>query len=211
MKLMKMLGLASVAAAALMMIAGSGTASASGRLCSTATNPCNSPWAVNTALDWSLRSGTSLKWTDTSGNTLNTCTLATIKGTLISNAPSPSTPVVQLTQILLGSAGTPCTVTTDAVVTGGFKFAAGSSGAGTVSASSKIEVTVNVFSSCNFGFETGTTLGTVTEGTGTSSVINLNAVAKKLNGGFLCPETQKWTGELVLTTPSNTTAYWSTS
>jgi alcohol dehydrogenase class IV len=80
-----------------------------------------------------------------------------------------------------------------------------------LSSNAKIEVTVNVFSSCNYGVEAGTTLGTTSEGTGTAVVSTINAVVKKLNGGFLCPETTKFAAAYVSTAPSNTTQYVSSS
>jgi len=206
MKHVKMLGLAVVAAAALMAFVGAGTASATGRLCSTETNPCTSPWATPTTIDFSLKTGTAATLKDTSGNTLDSCTGSTVKGTLTSNAAG-STPTGTNSQLTW----TGCTVTTDTILPGGLKIASAGSGAGTVIADAKIEVTVNVFSSCNYGVESGTTLGTTNKGTGTGVVFKANAVAKKLNGGFLCPETTKWVAEYVLTEPSNTLFYVSTS
>jgi hypothetical protein len=206
MKHVKMLGLTVVAAAALMAFVGAGTASASGRLCSTETNPCTSPWTTPTALDFSLKSGGSAKLTDTAGNTLDTCTSSTVKGSLTNNAAG-TTPSGPISELAWGG----CTVTTDTILPGGLKIASAGSGAGTVSSNAKIEVTVNVFSSCNYGVESGTTLGTTNKGTGSNVVFKANAVAKKLAGGFLCPETTKWVAEYVLTTPSNTLFYVSTS
>jgi hypothetical protein len=104
-----------------------------------------------------------------------------------------------------------CTVTTHTIKGGSLKINAAGAGAGTVSSSSTIEITINVFSSCNYGVESGAHLGTITEGTGTGVVFNVNAVTKKLAGGFLCPETEKWTASYVLTSPLNTTSYLSAS
>lgn len=74
MKYLKMLGLAAVAAAALMAFVGAGTASAKeGVLCSTTSNPCNSKWAAGTVIDFSLKG--SAVWTNAeNGETLETCT-----------------------------------------------------------------------------------------------------------------------------------------
>lgn len=211
MKYLKMLGLALIAAAALTAFVGAGTASATkGRLCSTATNPCNSPWAVGTHIDFSLKTGTSAKLTDTAGNTLDTCTFSTVTGFLTGNDGS-TTPFGHITTLDWGTAATPCTVTTDTVQAGGLKISPTGSGNGSVAANAKIEVTVNVFSSCNYGVENGTSLGTINEGKGTAVVFKANAVAKKLAGGFLCPETTKWVAEYVLTSPAETTFYVSTS
>jgi hypothetical protein len=210
MKHVKMLGLAAVAACAMMAIAGVGTASAAGALCSTATNPCTSKWATGTAIDFSLKSGTTAKLVDTSNNTLDSCTTSTVKGTLEKNAGGAASAEGKIGELTWGVGGS-CTVTTDTILPGGLKIDSNGAGTGKVSSNAKIEVTVNVFSSCNYGVESGAPLGTTSEGIGTGVVFTANAVAKKLNGGFLCPETTKWTGTYVLTTPSNTTFYVSTS
>jgi hypothetical protein len=196
MKHVKMLGLAAVAAAALMAFIGAGTASA--RLCSTATNPCSSPWATPTAMEFSLKSGTSAKLTTTEGSTLDTCTASTVSGSLTSNSAGSTTSTGTISSITWGG----CTVTTDTIKPGALQVHAEGGGAGTVTADATIEVTVNVFSSCNYGVNSGTSLGTISEGTGSAAVFTANAVAKKLNGGFLCPETTKWVAEYVLEKPS---------
>jgi hypothetical protein len=204
MKHVKMLGLAAVAAAALMAFVGAGTASA--RVCSTATTPCTSAWATPIAMEFSLKKETSARLTTTSGETLDTCTSSTVSGSLTSN-PASATSTGTNSKITWGG----CTVLTETILPGALTVTAGSGGAGNVSADAKIEVTVNVFSSCFYGVESGTSLGTISEGTGTAAVFTANAVAKKLNGGFLCPETTKWVAEYVLTKPSSTTFYVSKS
>lgn len=107
---------------------------------------------------------------------------------------------------LIWGAGGSCTVTTDTIKLGGLKIR-GISGTdnGTLIATSTIEVTMNVFSSCNYGVEAGTNLGTITGGA--SPIFTANAVIKKLNGGFLCPETTKLAAEWVLTSPTGTSLF----
>jgi hypothetical protein len=202
MKHVKMLGLAVVAAAALMAFVGAGTASANGRICSTATNPCGSPWPTGTFIEFSLKSGTSARLTTTEGSTLDTCTSSSVNGTLEKNSAG-STAEGKNSAVNWGG----CTVTTDTILPGGLKITAEGGGNGTVSSNAKIEVTVNVFSSCNYGVEANSPIGTLDEGLGSAAKFTANAIAKKLNGGFLCPETTKWTAEYVLTKPSNTTMY----
>src|SRR4051794_27011986 len=86
MKHLKMLGLAAVAAAALMAFAAAGSASAA-VLCKTNTNPCTSKWTVGTKIEYSLKSGTSAIWKGTPGEVLKTCTNAKLTGE-ITNAGS---------------------------------------------------------------------------------------------------------------------------
>jgi hypothetical protein len=156
-------------------------------------------------MEFSLKSGTSAKLTTTEGSTLDTCTASTVSGSLTSNPTGSTTSTGTISAITWGTASTPCTVTTDTIKPGALWVHAETGGSGTVTADATIEVTVNVFSSCNYGVNSGTHLGTISEGTGTGAVFAANAVAKKLAGGFLCPETTKWVAEYVLAKPSNTT------
>jgi hypothetical protein len=209
MKYLKMLGLAAVAAAALTALIGVGSASAlGGAICSTATTPCSSKWPAGTEMEFSLKSGGSARLTTTEGSTLDTCTSSTVSGTLTSN-PGGATPASGKNDSITWGG---CTVTTDTIPgkEGGLQIVASSAGSGAVSANATIEVTVNVFSSCNYGVNSGTFLGNISEGEGTAAKFTANAVAKKLAGGFLCPETTKWVAEYVLTKPSSTTFYVST-
>jgi hypothetical protein len=218
MKYLKMLGLAAVAAGALMAFVGAGTAAAEGGvLCSTApeisTLRCTSKWAVGTVIDFSLKSGTSAKLTDTAGNTLDTCTASTVKGKLTANPDASGFATGENTEITWGTAATPCTVTIDTIVPGKFRFIAENDfGYSELWADSGIEITISIFgTTCTYGVHAGATLGTLVEGTGTAVGFTINAVAFKLAGNFLCPETTKWVAEYVLTSPSSTTAYVSTS
>jgi hypothetical protein len=207
MRQIKSLGIVAFTAVAVMAWFGYGTGSALGRICSTATNPCTSPWATPTTMEFSLKFGSSAKLTDTSANTLDTCTSSSGRGSLTSNPAGSGTASGTINE----SSGGGCTVTTDGVLLGGLKFTSAGSGNATVTANAKIEITVNVFSSCNYGVESGTNVGTTTAGTGTSVVLTANAVAKKLNGGFLCPETTKYVAVYVLTSPAATYFYVSSS
>jgi len=203
MKYLKMLGLAVVAAAALMAFVGAGTAMAEkGVVCSVTTSPCTSKWPAGTELDWSLVANTSAKLVDTKGNVLDTCTKSTVQGELTENPNATGT----ATGINKKIDWEGCTVTTDTIKAGGLKIQ-GITGTdnGTLIADATIEVTVNVFSSCNYGVEAGTSLGTITGGI--APIFTANAVAKKLNGGFLCPETTRWTAEYQLTKPTGTALY----
>jgi hypothetical protein len=212
MKYLKMLGLAAMAAMALTAFVGAGTASAKeGVLCSVAAETnCPSKWAVGTVLDFSLPAGGgSAKLTDTAGNTLDTCTSSTVKGPLTANPSATGTATGDINELTWGG----CTVTTDTIVAGKLVIEAEGGGKGLVyeDPNTKTEVTVNVFSSCNYGVEGGTVIGTLDEGIGTGAEFTANATAKKLAGGFLCPETTKWVATYVLTSPSNTTLYVSKS
>jgi hypothetical protein len=208
MKSLNMLGLVALAVAALTASIGAGTASAAGgALCSTATIPCTSRWATPTAMEFSLKSGSSTKLTATEGTMLDTCTSSSVSGTLTSN-PGGSTPASGSNSSFTWGG---CTVTTDTLKPGGLKVESNGAGSGKVISNATIQITVNVFSSCTWGVNSGAVLGTISEGTGTGAVFTANAVLEIISGGFLCQSTAKWVGEYVLTKPTNTTHYVSTS
>jgi len=183
MKYLKMLGLAAVAAMALMAFAGSGTASAS-ELCTVNTNPCPAASKI-TKIEASLIGGTA-KFEDTLSNVLDTCTGGTMRITDITGGigmtPTGSIPKDDLTW-------SGCTFTTDTVTSGTVEATEASGGGTTVTAKGS-EVTINtgLFGSCSYGVGTGIDLGTVANG-GTELVIS--KPIKKTAGSF-CPESVIW-------------------
>jgi hypothetical protein len=219
MKYAKMLGLAVVAAAALTAFVGAGTASAKeGVLCSTTSNPCNSKWAVGTVLDFSLKSGTSVKMTNkANGETLDTCkgTGTTIKGKLTANPAASGTATGEITELLWKE----CTFPTTTVAGFAGKLTveriAGTSN-GTVRADAETRFTFNsvLFGSCVYGFKSGAHLGVITEGTAATPATfkTENAELERLTGSqAVCPEKQQLTAEYVLTEPKTTTLSVSSS
>jgi hypothetical protein len=208
MKYLKMFGLAVIAAMGLMAFVGAATASAKeGVLCSTTTTPCTAKWPIGTLLDWTLKSGTTFKHTDTNVNTLDTCTLATLRWKVTANPDATGTATGEDTAVILGSASTPCTVTTDIIKLGKWKIA-GIPGThnGLLYSDAPTEITTSIFgSSCNYGMETGAQIGEIIGGEAPS--LKVNAVAKKFVGGFLCPETSRLDGEFILTEPTKTPLY----
>jgi hypothetical protein len=206
MKYVKTLGLAAVAALALMALVGAGTASAKeGVLCSTASDPCNSKWAVGTVIDFSLEKGTSASLTDTNGNTLDTCTESTVKGVLKANPDGTGTATGENTTVDWGN----CSFTTNTLVPGALRIEAeDNNGNGWLYADSTIEVTINIgfLGDCRYGVEAGTLLGTVKEGKAKEATFTANASAKLL-GGCFGPSTSLWKASYILTEPTNTTLW----
>jgi hypothetical protein len=197
MKYLKMLGLAAVAAAALMAFVGAGTASAT-VICSATENPCAAAnkWPTGTTAAFSLKSGSSAKLTDTFGNVLDTCTGSSVTGPL-TNAGSATTTVV-------GSVGqgaltwSKCTDTT-ATLTGGELEIHNIAGThnGTVTGIGFVVTVWNTFigASCNYTAGAGTDLGVYDSAT---KVLAVNAVVRKTiehGGSNLCPETTRWVAE----------------
>src|SRR5215475_10610476 len=118
MKYLKMLGLAAVAAMALMAFVGAATASAT-VLCSTNTSPCpaGQKWPVGTQIEFTVTQKTTANWEETAGNVLETCTGGKIKGE-ITNAGSVTEAVkIQATEV----SWTGCTVPTTTPSLGSFE------------------------------------------------------------------------------------------
>jgi hypothetical protein len=217
MRYIKILGLAVVAAAALMAFVGAGTASAKeGVLCSTTTNPCNSKWTTDTVFDFSLTTGKSAELVNAAEpkEVLDTCTISTIKSSLTKN---PDTSTGTATSVNTEIKWEKCTWPTTTLVPGALKVEriAGTSN-GTVRADAEIRVTINTvfFGSCVYGVKAGAHLGEITEGTAaTPAEFHANkALAEKLEGSNIaCPEKSLWTADYALTTPTNTTLSVSSS
>lgn len=203
MKFLKTLGLAAIAAAALMAFAGAGTASAT-VLCSSATVPCpeSQKFPVKTRLEFTLAPGTSLTWVN-NGNTLETCTEMVLK-TDITNAGSATTTVTGENNALQFNQ---CVHPNGFTKLGGLEIhnISGTSN-GTVTASGEIGWTFihPVFGSCVYGWKTGGIVGTITEGK--PAKLDLNTTIVKLTGSsFACPENGNLNGTLIQTGPASTT------
>jgi len=211
MKYVKILGLAAIAAAALMAFIGAGTASAT-VLCSTTTTPCTSKWPAGTALEFSIVSGGSAKLVTTDEKTtLDTCTGSTVKGSLTNAGSATETASGPVEKANLTWSG--CSFPTNTTQGAGLEVhAITGSDNGTVTASGEFRVTINtvLFGSCVYGVTAGTDLGTLTgtTPTRTDGVFDANAIASKLTGSeAACPATSKWTAEYTMTKPANTDLY----
>jgi hypothetical protein len=193
---------AAMAVMALAAFACVGTASAT-VLCSTATNPCTSKWPTGTEVAFSLKSGTSAKLTTTAGETLNTSTSSGFTGKLTNGGSSTSTPTVWLADWWFINTTHPWTE----VHSVGLEFHSIFSGSAPVTSDTTIHWELHdIFGfACDYGVSSGTSLGTVTGGS--PSTFTVNAVLKRLSGGFLCPETTKLSAEYVQTKPSGTSLY----
>jgi cytoskeletal protein CcmA (bactofilin family) len=188
MKYVKILGLAAVAAMAMMAFAGS--ASAATHLVG------GEPEATLTKgakIDFSIPSGGSALLVTTKGETLDTCSSSTVQGELETETTGKITALTW----------SGCTFTTDTVTLGKLKVTGGTETKGTVESDAEIGVTINtvLFGSCVYGVEANKVVGSIA---GSPAVFTANAVAIKLSGSnFACPETSKWTGTYNATEPKN--------
>jgi hypothetical protein len=185
---MKMLGLAAVAAAALMAFVGAGTASAT-TLTDEAGNVVNS----GSTIDFSIPSGKSAVLVDTTGEELDKCTGSTARGKT-SNGGGAGVAVTGNVETLTW---TSCTLPTKTLAAAGLQV--NGTGAGNVSATGTFEVEIETifFGPCVYGVTNGTPIGTLANGTFTA-----NAVTEKFSGNkFACLPSAVWTGTYTATEP----------
>ena len=192
MKYVKMLGLAAVAAMALMAFVGAGTASA------TEIYKGAETLKSGTVIDASL-SGTATL-TTTEGTLLDTCTAGTVKGTTTNNGGGAGVAVEgHITELTW----TNCTEPTSTTAKGTLKinFTSGKNGT-VVAGSTATEVSVNttIFGTCVFSISSGGTIGTLTGSTTGNATFDINANATRKTG--LCPSSAVWTGTYIVTSPS---------
>jgi len=188
MKYLKMLGLAAVAAMALMAF-GAGTASAT-KLCT--DSACTTVYAAGTEIKSELVAGTSAALTS-GGSTIATCTSSGVAGT--TSNKEGATVSGNISSLTWGG----CSQTTHTVANGSLEIAWTSGSNGTVTGKNS-QVTVQIFGvSCTYGTGEGTHLGSITGGT--SPILKITTTVAKTAGGFLCPSTAGWDAEYVLTSP----------
>jgi hypothetical protein len=203
MKYLKTLGLAAIAATALVALLGAGTASAT-VLCKAVESPCSlaNKYGVGTRIGFSLKAGTSLRWVN-EGTTLETCTEAVLKSD-ITNAGSATSTVISENKTLSFNG---CTFANGFTKLGGLEIhnISGTSN-GTVTASSEIGWAFNnpMYGTCVYGWTAGGVVGIITEGK--PATLDLNTGIVRLSGSsFLCPPNGTLEGSLVQTEPASTT------
>ena len=197
MRYLKVFGLTTIAAAALVAILVAGSASAT-VLCSTTMNACVSAqkWSAGTLMDFSLKGGTTLRFSLTLRLTLE-------KGG--GAAETVSAPMNQLTW-------SNCTFPTATLWLGNREILRVEGTSNGLVTESGFELTYNsIFTgSCVWGQTSAATFGTLQEGRPAS--LEVNTVLSKLPGSNeTCPTSTRLIGEYTLTLPSNTTLSVSSS
>jgi hypothetical protein len=187
-----------------MAFIGAGTATAT-VLCSTTSDPCpaGQDYTVGTVLDFSIPAGASAHLEDTSGNTLDTCTTSTVKGTVSNTGGSAATVSGAVSELTWGG---PCTFTTATTTLGELEIhkIAGTSN-GTLTAKTEFEVTVfnSLLGDCFYRAAAGTDLGILTEGN--PAVFHASAKVTRTNTpGCLAPTSAVWTATYNQTAPATT-------
>jgi len=200
MKYLKMLGLAAVAAAALMAIVGAGTASAT-VICKNNLNTekCSEPYPAGTKGTASLAAGTSALLQTTAGETMVTCTESVISSTL--ENPGSATTTVKSGVSTMTFAK--CTVPV-VVINGGYAelhHIAGTDNGTLTTFNTEVTVNTVFFGSCVYGSGKGLDVGNTIGGNPGS--MTLNTVFSKISGGIACPSDARFTGKYVATSPTN--------
>jgi hypothetical protein len=196
MKYIKMLGLAAVAAMALMAIVGAGTASAT-TLCkeSKTSGDCASKFPAGTTLEASVETSALLK--TSGGTTIATCSNGTVSGKTSNEGSTTETVKGNISSLTWSN----CSTTVDTLANGSLEVhhIAGTNN-GTVT-SNGTEVTINFIGlSCIFK-TSNTDIGTLTGGA--PATFDISATIPGISGGF-CPASGIWSGAYVFTNPSST-------
>jgi len=206
MKNLKMLGLAAVAAMALMAMVGAGTASAT-ELCSTNTSPCTgTKYLSGTTISAQLKAGTGAVLTNSISNV--TCKKSTVDITTTSSGGSgvavtgtaPKTTGLTFSECT-NSFGETCTAeVVDLPYSGSVTATGKGNGSMTVQADGSGNPGAKVVcgSLINCTFKTASATLTVTGGN--PAIAAANAIELTREGGF-CPTTSKWDAEYEVTAP----------
>lgn len=189
MKHLKLL-VAAITALGLMAFGGASTASAT-TLFTDSAHTIDYP--AGTTLHLTQVSGTTTVETDTSGNTISTCSNSTIHATTL------NTTGTWIAATIDSFTWEGCSQTTDTTAKGSLELMWTSGGSAEVVGKGTKWTSTLFGVSCTYGFGEGTKLGTV--GGGSAPVLKINASIPKIEGGFLCPSTEIIHGEYVFTSP----------
>jgi hypothetical protein len=195
---LKMLGLATGMAIALMGLIGASTAWA------TAIYNGATKIGVGSETKWSVSAGTSVKLMTTEGTVLNTCTEGTISGNVVSAGGAAETVRGSFSAANVKWSGCNNTVSTLAGGETELHYISGLNG--TVIAKG-FEVTLQTpFGSCVYSAGPGTHMGTLTGSTTSNATMDISAVLARKTG--LCPSSAKMvaTGTLTSQSPYHVTA-----
>jgi hypothetical protein len=190
MKYMKMLGLAAVAAMALMAFAG--TASAT-ELYSGATT-----LKAGTVIDASLTGSAILE--TTGGTVLNTCTGGTVKGKTANNGGPAETVKGNIEELTW----TGCTRETITTKPGALEIhhIAGTKDGTVIGSGSEVTINGLFGTSCVYGTGPGTHLGTLKGTTAGDATLAIKATVPLTIPNWLCPSTAVWNANYTVTQPT---------
>lgn len=196
MKYLKMLGLAAVAAAALMAFVGAGTASATTTLCKATESACSSTnmYPVNTEIKAKLVAGGKAVLTNSGELPTVECSKSEVEG----KTETTTTPEGNISKLTFEE----CNQTVEVLEKGKLQVHYDAEDNGTLTATG-VRVRVKALFgslSCDFG---GTVSSGLTVTGGTAPKMDATAVIPMIQEtGFIeCPETATWHAEYEVTTP----------
>lgn len=193
-----MLGLAVVAATALMAFVGVGGASATVLCTTTPTNkdcPKGEDYSSGTQIIASAK--TSVVLEDTEGNTLTTCAGGSLKGKT-TNTGSATETVDGANEELVWSNCKASVVTHEL---GSFEIHADEKHNGVVTGKViGITLVTPLFVSCVYGSGSSASLGTIESGE--TATFKVNAALGFISGGIGCPPSVRWTATYAVTSPA---------
>jgi len=203
MKHLKILGLAAVAAMALMAFLGAGTASAT-VLCKTQmgfTSCYVAGWEypVTTSVEITQTPATTMVLETTGGVVLDTCVGSTLSGSMTFAGAAIATPQIALAKLEWGA----CSRTTHTLKLGKLEVHhISETDNGTLTATGGIEVTINtIFGSCVFGTGEALDVGKLTGGN-PATINTQKAVIPKISGNAACPAHAVWNAQFTVTSPA---------
>lgn len=194
----KIIGLAAIAATALMAFVGVSSASATTFCKTNESASCASGWnyPASTRIAGSLENGTSMGFYTTSIALENTCTSSTLEGTTNSVGGAGQVIVVSVNSLSFAN----CSNTIDVLELGELQFGGIEGTTNATVTAKKFRVTMNLHGvSCTYGAGTGMVLGILTGGS--MATLDGEMVMTKQEGGFLCPETLVWLAKYTITAP----------
>ncbi len=200
MKYVKMLGLAAVAAMALMAFVGAGTASATVLCKTTLTTGCaaaGQDYPAGTKIHATSEGSAVLE--TTGGVVLDTCTGSTVKGKTSNTGGASETVSGPIEELAWGA----CSRTTNTLKLGSLEVhhIAGTDN-GTLTATGGIEVTIlTIFGTCTFGTGANLDIGRVTGGA-PATIDTDKTVVPKIAGNAACPAHGVWNANFIVTEPT---------
>jgi hypothetical protein len=201
MEYVKTLGLAAVAATALMALLGAGSASAT-VLCSTYMSPCPVGWnePAGTEIDMTLKAGTSQTIFSTGGTLVETCTTSTFKGKTTNAGSATETIKGNVEKLTFENCGSEIKV----VSTGAFEIHyVGPTTKGGLTTSGTHLTVVDFGVSCDyFTGSSWVEFAAMESDESISPEANVESVFTKEAGGFLCPGSVVIGGHYLITKPT---------
>lgn len=196
MKYLKILGLAAVAAMALMAF-GAGTASATKLYSTGVAQP------AGTEIVATLKTGTSANLTTTAGATIQTCTGSEVVGSIGNAGGAAATVSGKVSKLTF--TGCPHTVDVEELGELEIHHIAGTTNGTLTAKGFKVRVDTTLFGglvTCRYSAGAGTHMGTLTGANPGNATMAVNAIVSRVEvSSALCPSDARWVATYIVTKP----------